>query len=104
VPQEWYYGQKFACLGKNLGRGLWAEARKLAFFLSCGTLPAICHGKQIGHCDDTGQAIGARTDAGIQCADEIETGIGADGVVHYTSTHTTHGYGKWWHWVGEKRN
>jgi len=89
---------KFSCWGKNLGRGSWVEARKLAFFFSRGTLPAMRHSKQIGHCDGTGQAIGAHTGAGGQCAlrrcaDETETGVGADGPVHDTDTHTTHGHG-----------
>jgi len=38
------------------------------------------------------------------CADEIETGVGADGPVNDTGTHTTHGHGKWGPWMGEKQN
>jgi len=34
----------------------------------------------------------------------LETGVGADGPVHDTCTHTTHGYRKWGPWAGEKRN
>jgi len=37
-------------------------------------------------------------------ADEIETSVGADGPVHDTGTHSTHGYGKREPWAGEKRN
>jgi len=38
-----------ACLGEKFGEGSCAEARKLAFFFSRGTLPTMHHSKQIGH-------------------------------------------------------
>jgi len=36
--------------------------------------------------------------------DEIETGVGADGLVHDTSMHTTQRYVKQGSWAGEKWN
>jgi len=66
---------------KNLGRGSWVEARKLAFFVSHGTT---------GHAPwKAGWALrwvldrlGAHTDTIGQCTDAIETGAGADGPAH----------------------
>jgi len=36
----------------------------------------------------------AQADSGACCTDEIETGVGADGLVYDTGMHTTHGCGK----------
>jgi len=79
------------CLGQKFGEGVMGRGQKIDIF-SHGTLPAMCHSKQIGHCDGTGQAIGTHTVQAdnAHCADEIETGTDADGPVYDTGTHTTH--------------
>jgi len=80
-----------AYLGQKFGES-WVEARKLAFSFLTGPCPPcatvsirgflndMCYinsrftylltYKQIGHCDGTGQAIGAHTGASGQCADK----------------------------------
>jgi len=87
------------------------RGQRLAFF-SRGTLPAMRYSKQIGHCDGIGQArcpppapvhTQAQAD-NAHCADEIETGVGADGPVHDISMYTPHGYGKRGLWAGKRRN
>jgi len=44
---------------------------------------------RLGTAMGTGQAIGAHTGAGGQCADALETGVGADGPVHDTGMYAT---------------
>jgi len=63
---------------KNLGRGSWIETRKLAFFVSRGTGRPRAMAGRLGTVMGTGQAIGAHTGAGGQCADAVETCVGAD--------------------------
>jgi len=66
----------FMC--KNLGRGSWAEARKLVFFVSHGTSQPCAMAGRLGTAMGIGQAIGIHTGTGGQCTDAIETGVGAD--------------------------
>jgi len=67
--QGWFYAQKIcAFLGQKFGEGLMDRGQKIGIFVSRGTLPAMCHSKQIGHRNGTGQGIGAQTGAGGQCA------------------------------------
>jgi len=89
VPQGWFYVQKF-------GEGSWVEARILAFIVSCRSGCARATAGRLG----TGQTC--THDAGGQCADAIETGVGADGPT--SILHSTHGYEKRGPWEGEKRN
>jgi len=56
---------------KNLERGSWVEARKLAFFVFGGIgWPCTTTGR-LGIAMDTIPAIGAHTGTGGQCADTI---------------------------------
>jgi len=56
-----------ACSEQKFGEGVISRGQKIGFF-SRATLLAMCHNKQIGHCSGIGQAIGAHTGAGGQCA------------------------------------
>jgi len=56
-----------ACLGQKFGEEMMARGKKIGIF-SRGTLPAVRHSRQFGHCDGTGQAVGTHTGTGGQCA------------------------------------
>jgi len=74
---------------KSFERGSWVEAKKN--FVSRGTgRPCDTAGRLVTTMG-TRQAIGAHTGAGGQCADAIETGVGADGPARILHTGTGSG-------------
>jgi len=106
VPQEWSYAQKFMRVwDKNLGRGSWVEAKKLAFFFSRETLPAMRHCRQICHWKalDKLQAH-TQADNGAHCADKIETGTLVLTGRRMTPARILHTAREMVPWAGEKRN
>jgi len=75
---------------KTFGRRSWVEARILVFFVFRGTGRCATAGR-LGTAMGTKQAIGTHTGAGTQCADAIETGVGADGPARILHTGTGSG-------------
>jgi len=105
VPQEWFYMQKFVHVwGKNLGRGSWVEVRIGIFLFSrdfAGHVPQQADWALRWHWTGCRHTHRGRQTVRIAQMKLIETGVGADTLVHDTGARTTHIYGKWGPWVGE---
>jgi len=83
ILQVWFKAQSNEVV---MGR-----CQKIDIFASGGTGRSCATAGRLSTKQCTGKAIGARTDAGEQCADAIEAGVGADGPV--SGTHINLGTG-----------